>query len=78
MADIILRIIVPIILFFTGVGVLNGLSKGIIKGKHPGSFGLACGVMLIWIIVFTLLDEFLRPIILLAIPMMSLGISSMS
>jgi hypothetical protein len=69
MADpFVVRIIVDVILFFIGAAVLNGLSKGIIKGKNAGSFGIACVVMLIWIIMFTLLDMFLRPLMITAIP----------
>ncbi len=68
MADIVVRIIAGIILFLIGVGVLNGLSKGIIKGKHAGSIGTAFAAMFIWILVFYLIADYLLPIVLIAIP----------
>ncbi len=69
MADpTLVRIIALIILFFLGAAVLNGLSKGVIKGKNAGSYGIALVIMLIWIIVLTLLDMFLRPLLLTVIP----------
>jgi hypothetical protein len=63
LADIIILAISVLILLLIGSAVLNGLSKGIIKNKHSGSFGRAFGTMLIGCLAIFLIWEYVVPFI---------------
>ncbi len=67
-AELIVDIIVCLIVLLIVAAILNGLSKGIIRNRHAGSFGRAFIVVLVGLVAWYVILTYLVPIFETVLP----------